>query len=164
MIMAAIQTIIAKWQLALGAVALLILALGLSYCEGRKDGRAIEQAKAAKLETARLQANAAQEAKNRQRTKDTDNAINQSRLAHAASIEQFIARGGVQPCAAGNQPKDRSAGSGEAVRAETELAPAERVPELVTVLPDDVRICSANTFLAEGLRDFVLGLEKQAGE
>jgi hypothetical protein len=45
MIMAFFSQIIAKWQLALGAVALLILALTLSYCEGRKDGRAIEQAK-----------------------------------------------------------------------------------------------------------------------
>jgi hypothetical protein len=160
MIMAAITQIIARWQLFAGLAAALMLALTLSYCEGRKDGRAIEQAKAAKLETARLQANAAQEAKNRQLAKDTDNAINQSRVAHASTVERFISRGGVQPCAAGNQPKDRSAGSSEAVRAEAVLAPAERVPELVTVLPDDVRICTANTFLAEGLRDFVLGLEE----
>jgi hypothetical protein len=160
MIMAAITQIIARWQLAAGLAAALMLALTLSYCEGRKDGRAIEQARAAKLETARLQANAAQEAKNRQLAKDTDNAINKSRVAHATVVERFIERGGVQPCAVGNQPKDRSAGSGEAVREAPELAPSERVPELVTVLPDDVRICTSNTFLAEGLRDFVLGLEE----
>jgi hypothetical protein len=160
MIMAAITAIKAKWQLALGAVALLILALTLSYCEGRKDGRAIEQAKAAKLETARLQANAAQEAANRQLAKDTDNAINKSRVAHASTVERFISRGGVQPCAAGNQPKDRSAGSSEAVHTAPVMDGAEQLP--VTVWADDVRICTTNTILAEGLRSFVLGLE--AGE
>jgi hypothetical protein len=160
MIMAFFSQIIAKWQLALGVVALLILALTLSYCEGRKDGRAIEQAKATKLETARLQANAAQEAKNRKLAKDTDNAINKSRVAHASTVERFISRGGVQPCAAGNQPSDRSAGSSAGVREASELDGAEQLP--VTVWADDVRICTDNTIKAEGLREFVLGLE--AGE
>jgi hypothetical protein len=160
MIMAAIQTIIARWQLSAGLAAALMLALTLSYCEGRKDGRAIEQGRAAKLEQQRNAALASEEAALRQLAKETDRAINQSRVAHGASVERFIARGGVQPCAVGNQPAHRSAGSGEAVREEAIVAPAERVPELVTVLPDDVRICTDNTLIAEGLRDFVLGLEE----
>ena len=34
-----------RWQLSLGILAALLLALSLSYCKGRSDGRAIESAK-----------------------------------------------------------------------------------------------------------------------
>jgi hypothetical protein len=157
MIMAAITQIIARWQLAAGLAAALMLALTLSYCEGRKDGRAIEQARAAKLEQQRNAALASEEAALRKLAKDADNAINKSRVAHATVVERFIQRGGVQPCAVGNQPKDRSAGSGEAVREAPVLDGADELP--VTVWADDVRICTDNTLIAEGLRSFVLGLE-----
>jgi hypothetical protein len=157
MIMAAIRAITARWQLAAGLAAALMLALTLSYCEGRKDGRAIEQAKAAKLEQQRNAALASEEAALRKLAKDTDNAINKSRVAHATVVERFIQRGGVQPCAVGSQPAHRSAGSGEAVRPEAVLDGADELP--VTVWADDVRICTDNTLIAEGLRSFVLGLE-----
>jgi hypothetical protein len=157
MIMAAIRAITARWQLAAGLAAALMLALTLSYCEGRKDGRAIEQAKAAKMEQQRNAALASEEAALRKLAKDADNAINKSRVAHATVVERFIQRGGVQPCAVGNQPAHRSAGSGEAVHQAPVLDGADELP--VTVWADDVRICTDNTLIAEGLRSFVLGLE-----
>ena len=39
MIMALFSGIVARWQLALGLVAALILSHTLAYCEGRSDGR-----------------------------------------------------------------------------------------------------------------------------
>jgi hypothetical protein len=41
-------TIMARWQLALGVVAAVVLCLGLSYCKGRADGRALVEAKYAR--------------------------------------------------------------------------------------------------------------------
>lgn len=41
--------IIGRWQLSLGILAAVVLALSLSYCKGRSDGREIERAKRAEI-------------------------------------------------------------------------------------------------------------------
>lgn len=133
--------------------------------QGYAKAEAYWKAEAEALKVARQVALDSEEAALRQLTKETDNAINQSRIAHSTTVERFIARGGVrQACPADRDPEDRSAGDSATVHQAPVVAPAEPVSGLVTVLPDDVRICSDNTFLAEGFREKLLKLENQAGE
>jgi hypothetical protein len=97
----------------------------------------------------------------RQLAKDTDNAVYQKREATRDRTERFIRSGGVraQACPVDRGPEDRGAGGGETLRQAPELDGAERLPEVVSVLPDDVRICTDNTILAEELRALILSLE-----
>lgn len=63
MIGKAFAAIMGRWQLSLGILAAVVLALSLSYCKGRSDGRALEQAKqAAVVAKAVAQARKADEA------------------------------------------------------------------------------------------------------
>jgi hypothetical protein len=50
MIMALFSGIVARWQLALGLAAALILSHTLAYCDGRSDGRNAAKAEQAALE------------------------------------------------------------------------------------------------------------------
>lgn len=128
---------------------------------GYARAEVIWQAKAAKLEAERQAALVSEEEALRQIAKDTDNAVYQKREASRDRTEQFIRSGGVrgQACPVNRHPEDRSAGSGSPVHQAPVVDGADRLPETVSVLPDDVRICTNNTILAEELRAFVLGLE-----
>lgn len=103
--------------------------------------------------------------------KEADDAKVQIAAVERDRTERFIDAGGVpdnrvcpsRPIASG---PDRNASGVEAVRAETELDDANRVPdrgrpEFVRVTPSDVRICTENTILAETGRKW--GLELEAG-
>lgn len=149
-------------------VALALIAAVLFYghhreSQGYAEAEAYWKAEAEALEVARQVALDSEEAALRQLTKETDNVVYQKREADRDRTERFIARGGVrQACPADRDTEDRSAGDSEAVREATLVDGAERLP-VVTVLPDDVRICTDNTIKAEAWRDFILGLE-QRGE
>jgi hypothetical protein len=70
--------------------------------------------------------------------------------------ERFIASGGVRnACPGGGQAPRAGAGSGEGVH----QAPVMDDPETVSVKPDDVRICTANTLTAEALQAYLMGLD-----
>lgn len=43
-----VKLALGRWQLSLGILAAVVLALSLSYCKGRADGRALEQAEQAR--------------------------------------------------------------------------------------------------------------------
>ncbi len=97
-------------------------------------------------------------------TKEANDAIEKSRSVERDRAERFIAAGGVRQNR-GSTGSERSvaasevdsAGSGEAMREAPLLDDAEQMPT-VAVTPDDVRICTTNTILAEELRALVLGV------
>lgn len=153
------------WQIWVIAAALAAIALYGRHMEARGYAKAetIWQAKAEELEAARQAALDAEEGALRQLAKETDRNVAKEREASRDRTERFIRSGGVraQACPGDRGPEDRSAGDGEAVREAPELDGAERLPETVTVLPDDVRICTDNTIKAEAWRDYILGLERR---
>lgn len=55
MLMQLVNTILARWQIALGIVALLIASHTLAYCDGRRDGREVAEAEYAALQAAALE-------------------------------------------------------------------------------------------------------------
>lgn len=127
--------------------------------QGYAKAEAVWQAKAAHLEAQRKAALDSEEEALRNLAKRTDRNVAEERKANHDRTEQFIARGGLRqarPCGGG--AKDQSAGSGEAVREASELDGNEQV-QVVGVTADDIRICTDNTIRAEGMRDFILGLE-----
>lgn len=148
-------------------VALALVAVVLFYghhreAEGYAKAEAYWKAEIDAMEAERQAALDNEEEALRQLAKETDRNVAQEREANRPAVESFIARGGVrQACPDNRDTEDRSAGDGEAVREEAELDEAERLPEVVTVLPDDVRICTTNTILAEEWRAFILGLEAE---
>jgi hypothetical protein len=129
--------------------------------QGYSRAEAYWKAEAESLEASRQAALDSEEAALRQLAKDTDRNVAKEREASRDRTERFIRSGGVrgQACPSNRDPEDRSARDGEAVREEAELDGAERLPEVVTVLPEDVRICTDNTIKAEEWRKFILGLE-----
>lgn len=128
----------------------------------------------AKMESARVAANiaalaarASEEEALRELAKGTDYAVVTRRDQERSRTEQFIAAGGVRnnqvcPSRSAASAADHRARDGEAVREAPELDGAERLPEVVSVLPDDVRICTDNTILAEELRALILSLEARS--
>lgn len=128
--------------------------------QGYAKAEAIWQAKAAKLEAERKAALDSEEAALRDLAKRTDRNVYQEREANRSRMEQFIARGGVrgQACPSYRDPAGGSAGSGPSVREAPIVDGAEQV-QVVGVTAEDVRICTDNTLRAEGMRDFILGLE-----
>lgn len=105
----------------------------------------------------------------KQLAKGTDNAIEESRRRAAGSTERFIAAGGLPdhrrcpggPVAPGTV---HGAGSVPPLHQPAQLDGATPLPdvpqaETVRVTGDDVRICTANTIIAEEARDLLLGLE-----
>jgi hypothetical protein len=127
----------------------------------------------AKMEAARQVANAAalaarasEEEALRRLAKDTDNAVITRLDQERSRTERFIAAGGVRnnqvcPRRPAASSSDYSTGNGQTVRETSELDGTERLPEVVAVLPDDVRICTDNTIKAEEWRKFILGLEEK---
>jgi hypothetical protein len=128
------------------------------------------------FKAARDQANAAavaaresEEQALKQLAKGTDDAIEQSRRRAAGSTERFIAAGGVPDhhrCPGGPVAPGTVHGPGSAapLHHPAELDGAAPLPdlpqaEIVRVTGDDVRICTANTIIAEEARDLLLGLE-----
>lgn len=97
-------------------------------------------------------------------TKEANDAIEKSRSVERDRAERFIAAGGVRQNR-GGAGSERSVaasevdgtGSGEAMREAPLLDDAEQMPT-VAVTPDDVRICTTNTILAEELRALVLAV------
>lgn len=130
------------------------------YAEGLAKMEAARQV----ANTAALAARASEEEALRRLAKDTDNAVITRRDQERSRTERFIASGGVRnnqvcprrPAAASG---DHGTGTSEAVRQAPELDGAERLPDVVSVLPDDVRVCTDNTILAEELRALILSLE-----
>ena len=55
MIMSIVTAILARWQIALGVVALLVASHTLAYCDGRRDGREVAEAEYAALQAAALE-------------------------------------------------------------------------------------------------------------
>lgn len=96
--------------------------------------------------------------------KETDRAIIKEREATRDSTEQFIARGGVRRCPTSSNASSGSAGVSEALHQEAELDAPEQLPPVVTVTPDDVRICTDNTVLAEEFRKYILRVESATGK
>lgn len=120
---------------------------------------------AARARTVKLEA----EATYRQLAERIDDEAEHDRAGELAAAERFIAAGGLRRAATGS-PCSRAAapaagdgaGSGQAAGRATELdAAAEPAldPELVTVLAEDVRICTVNTLQAEAARAWAVALE-----
>ena len=55
MIMSIVTAILARWQIALGIVALLVASHTLAYCGGRRDGREAAEAEHTALQAAALE-------------------------------------------------------------------------------------------------------------
>lgn len=151
------------WQLwaAIACIAAVLFYGHHREAQGYAKAEAYWKAEAEALEAARQEALDSEEAALRQLSKDTDNAVYEKRDATRDRTERFIRSGGVrgQACPGYRDPEDRGTGDGKAVRGAPELDGAERLPEVVTVLPEDVRICTDNTIKAEEWRKFILGLE-----
>lgn len=117
-----------------------------------------------------LAARASEELALKALSQETDNAILQARAEVAGDLERFIAAGGLPDRGCPRRPAApgplHGAGDGAPLREAPELdgpAPLPELPEagpaIVRVSPEDVRICTANTILAEEWRDLLLGLE-----
>lgn len=127
--------------------------------QGYAKAEAVWQAKAAKLEAERKAALDSEEEALRDLAKRTDRNVYQEREANRSRMEQFIARGGLrQACPSYRDTAGGSARSGPSVREAPVVDGAEQV-QIVGVTAEDVRICTDNTLRAEGMRDFILGLE-----
>lgn len=92
-------------------------------------------------------------------SKDADRAVYQAREDNRSRVDAFIARGGVRPCTADHQAGVSGTGDSAGLRETPELDGTETLPEVVTVLPEDVRICTDNTLKAEEWRNLLLGME-----
>jgi hypothetical protein len=91
MIMALVAQIAARWQLAVGALVLLILSHSAAYCAGRSDGAAIAEVNAATI---------AQKATDRART--ADSAANTTIKETTDAVEQGNQR--ARDAATGDDP------------------------------------------------------------
>ena len=127
------------------------------YEEGKTEVQALWDEENRLEEAAR----AKEEARLTAAAKETDQNVEQARADNRDRTERFIAAGGVRPtCPRGERSEDNGAGVGAPLRETPELDGGEPVP-LVTVLADDVRICTDNTLLAEEFRAFILKAENK---
>ena len=95
---------------------------------------------------------------NVQATEKADRDVAQELVQERAGAEAFIARGGVRQCpTARTNASPASEGSGVDAGA-SGLSVMDDVP-LVTVLPEDVRICTENTVKARAWREWGLQIE-----
>ena len=109
MIMSWIAAILARWQIALGVVALLIASHTLAYCDGRRGGR-----EAAEAEHAALRASALEKARKAdyiasEAAKETQNNVE-------AANQRAREAGGDDPLGAAFDSLRREARSGAATR------------------------------------------------
>lgn len=151
------------WQLwAVLTISVVVLFYGhLRYAQGYAEAKDYYEAKIAAADKARAEALASEEQALRALAKETDSNVAKEREANRDRTERFIARGGLrQACPRGGGAEGGSAGRGQGMHQAPELDGAESLPEVVTVLPDDVRICTDNTLTAEALQAYILGLEK----
>jgi hypothetical protein len=92
--------------------------------------------------------------------------VSRNLVQERAGADAFIARGGVRRCpaAGANTPAaDQSPGFDAGTGQVSELD--ELRPDVVTVLPDDVRICTENSVKARAWREWGLSVvANQAGE
>jgi hypothetical protein len=124
--------------------------------QGRYEGRAEMQAKIDRADADRAKALASEEQALRNLAQRTDRNVTQARAENRDRTERFIASGGVRnACPGGDQAPRAGAGSGDGVH----QAPVMDDPETVSVKPDDVRICTANTITAEALQAYLMGLD-----
>lgn len=89
---------------------------------------------------------------------------NAETIASHDATEQFIAAGGVRPQSSAGCPGGAGAATGHLrptePQAADQAAKLDAAPSnTVSVTPDDVRICTANTLTAEAGQAFALGLE-----
>ena len=104
---------------------------------------------------AQIAANSAQEARWAQQARNVDDGYQKARVDADSRSERFIRSGGLRA----NCP--RSPGSGDPVQSPNPAASVDGAgaqAELVTIAPDDVRICSENTLRLDAARDWALGL------
>lgn len=145
------------WQ---AYAALAILAVWYWERDRHADAREAEtraemQAKIDRADADRAKALASEEQALRNLAQRTDQNVTQARAENRDRTERFIASGGVRnACPGSRQAPSAGAGSGEGVH----QAPVMDDPETVSVKPDDVRICTANTLTAEALQAYILGL------
>lgn len=116
----------------------------------------LAQRNAARAESARIaRANTAA-------TEKADTDVTQDLAQERAGADAFIARGGVRRC-----PTPRAypapSGEGAGIDAGTGSVPVMDDLPVVTVLPDDVRICTENTVKARAWRDWGLTIEANSG-
>lgn len=95
---------------------------------------------------------------NAQATEKADRDVAQELAQERDGAESFIARGGVRQCptARTNTP---APGQGPGLDAGTGALPVLDDVQVVTVLPEDVRICTENTVKARAWRDWGLQIE-----
>lgn len=154
------------WQL---WVALAVAAVWWFERDAHGDARYAEgvaEMQTAVQEAERLaeEARANEEKALRALAKETDNAVSQSRAVERDSTDRFIAAGGVPdnsvcPSAPAATGGVHGAGHGASVREAPVVDDAAALPATVRVYPEDVRICTENTILAEEWRELLLGLE-----
>lgn len=96
-------------------------------------------------------------AQNVQATRKADADVTRNLREERAGADAFIARGGVRPCPARANPAAQ--GGNPAVDAGTGALPQLDDVPLVTVLPEDVRICTENTVKAQAWREWALTIE-----
>lgn len=159
------------------------LPLGLSIgVEGFRAKVARLEAEARAADAARIEANRQALAQKQRFEQDylllaekADVEIDEAIGDERDRMERFIAAGGVRgarvcPGGPAATPADHGARQRAAVREAPELDGAEPLRDAgaaataVSVLPDDVRICTTNTILAEQWRALLLDLERASKE
>lgn len=102
------------------------------------------------------------EAANVRATEKANTDVERNLSQERAGADAFIARGGVRPCpVTARAAEDRS----PAVDADSSALPIVDDVPVVTVLPDDVRICTENTVKARAWQEWGLEVEaNHAGE
>lgn len=130
-----------------------------NYGDRREEaGRAAVQAQ---WDAARAAAKAASDRIAKANTTATEKAntdVTENLAREGAGADAFIARGGVRPCPARTNPAAQ--GGSAAVDAGSGALPVmDDVPAVVTVLPEDVRICTENTVKAQAWREWGLAIE-----
>lgn len=129
------------------------------YGDHREEaGRAAVQAQ---WDDARAKAKAESDriaAKNAETTRKADTDETRNLAQERGNADAFIARGGVRPCPAPRTNAPAEGGSA-AVDAGAGAVPLVDDVPVVTVLPEDIRICTENTVKARAWREWGLGIE-----
>ena len=115
---------------------------------------AVAKLEADKAIAARLKAQTEQA--NTRATEKANNDVTQNLRKERTGADAFIARGGVRPCPRTTGPAQ---GGSAGVDAGTSALPVMDGVPVVTVLPEDVRICTENTVKARAWREWGLSVE-----